>query len=62
VAPATVHPPLRAGWFARSLAAVDGWFYRQRQSERESYLAQSSDLADLEGRLRLLERRPYPYF
>lgn len=59
VAPAHPLPPKRAGFIDRSFAAVDGWFYRQRQKERESYLAQSSDLADLERRVRMLERHPY---
>ncbi len=59
VAPAQPLPPKRAGFIDRSFAAVDGWFYRQRQKERESYLAQSADLADLERRVRTLERHPY---
>lgn len=59
VAPATVYPPKRAGFVGRSLAAMDNWFYRQRQKDRESYLAQAQDIADLEQRLRQLERRPY---
>ncbi len=59
VAPATAYPPKRAGFIGRSLAAMDDWFFRQRQNEREAWLAQSSDLADLERRIRQLEHRPY---
>jgi len=59
VAPATAFPPKRTGILERSFEAIDNWFYRQRQNERESWLAQSSDLADLERRMRQLERRPY---
>ena len=56
IAPATPEPPKRAGFVRRSLAAIDGWFDRQRQNDRDAYLAQSLDLADLERRLRKLER------
>ena len=43
----------------RFLAAVDNWFYRRQLQEREAYLAQSTDIFDLEQRIRHLERRPY---
>ena len=59
VAPATAFPPKRVGILERSFEAIDNWFHRQRQNERESWLAQSSDLADLERRIRQLEHRPY---
>ena len=62
VAPGELHPPMRAGFLARSLAALDDWFYRGRQKDREAFLAQSVDLADLERRLVKLERYPHPYF
>ncbi len=38
------------------LARLDRWFWQQEQREREAYLAQSSDIYDLERRMRLLER------
>lgn len=59
IAPQSLASAKRAGFIDRSFAAVDGWFYRQRQKEREAYLAQSADLADLERRVRKLERHPY---
>ena len=40
-------------------ALVDDWFYRQQVKEREAYLAQSTDIFDLERRIRQLERRPH---
>lgn len=41
----------------RSLAErLDHWFTDQRIRERERYLAQASDLADLERRMRQLDR------
>jgi len=42
----------------RWLAAIGDWFYRQQVKEREAYLAQSTDIFDLERRIRQLERRP----
>ncbi len=59
VAPATMQPPKRASFVSRSLAAMDDWFFRQREKDREAYLAQSKDMVDLEHRLRQLERQPY---
>ena len=47
------------GVVARAFAAIDGWFWQQRQKDFESYLGQASDLADLERRLRKIERHPY---
>ena len=38
---------------------LDNWFYRQQLNAREDYLAQSTDIFDLEQRIRYLERRPY---
>jgi hypothetical protein len=58
VAPATTFPPTRVGVLERSFEAIDNWFHRQRQNEREAWLAQSSDLCDLERRIRQLEHRP----
>lgn len=40
------------------LAAIGDWFYRQQVKEREAYLAQSTDVFDLERRIQQLERRP----
>ena len=38
---------------------LDNWFYRQQAKEREAWLAQSTDVFDLENRIRQLERRPW---
>jgi hypothetical protein len=38
------------------LDRLDQWAWRQTQKRHEAYLAQSTDLADLERRLRALER------
>jgi hypothetical protein len=41
------------------LSRLDDWFYRQQLNAREAYLAESSDIFDLECRMRQLEQRPY---
>jgi hypothetical protein len=38
---------------------LERWFAEARQREVERYLAQSSDVFDLERRIRALERQPY---
>ncbi len=42
-----------------ALDRLDHWFWRRRQKDREAYLARATDLADVERRLRELDRRPY---
>ena len=42
-----------------ALDRLDRWFWRQRQQDREDYLADATDIADVERRLRALERTPY---
>jgi hypothetical protein len=44
---------LSLSWLER----VERWFWRQEQKRVEDYLARSVDVADLEMRLRCLERR-----
>jgi hypothetical protein len=41
------------------LERFDRWVARMRQRDRERYLAQASDVFELEQRIRELERRPY---
>ena len=36
--------------FERFAEALDDWFYRQRLKEREAYLAQATDVYDVERR------------
>jgi hypothetical protein len=48
-------PPRRLTLFER----FDRWIARMRQRDRERYLAQASDVFELEARIRELERRPY---
>ena len=38
------------------LERLDQWFWRQRQREREAYLAQATDIHDLEMRMQALDR------
>lgn len=38
---------------------LDDWFADQRQNARERYLAQASDLSDLERRMREIDRHYY---
>jgi hypothetical protein len=40
------------------LERLERWLWRLEQKRVDNYLAQSVDLADLEMRLRRLERRP----
>lgn len=40
-------------------SALADWFYRQQVKEREAYLAKSTDIFDLERRMRQLERQPH---
>ena len=47
----SVEPPL--SWLER----IERWLWRLEQKRVEGYLARSVDLADLEMRMRLLERR-----
>ncbi len=35
---------------------LDAWFWRQRQSAHEAYLAQAGDVFEVERRIRALER------
>jgi hypothetical protein len=44
------------------LQRVERWLWRLEQKRVEDYLARSVDLADLEMRLRSLERRAPPDF
>jgi hypothetical protein len=45
-------------WFVRNaLERIERWARRARQRDSDAFLAQSTDLADLERRIRLLERR-----
>ena len=53
LAPKSVPEP-RRGWLDR----LDAWFWRREQKAREAYLARSTDVFDLERRIRDLERRP----
>src|SRR5438067_944292 len=49
----------RRSWLDR----LDTWFWRRRQQEREAYLAESTDVFELERRIRALERQSvWPYY
>ncbi|HWZ72194.1 MAG TPA: DUF3563 family protein [Casimicrobiaceae bacterium] len=38
------------------LDRLDTWFWKQEMKRQEAFLAQSTDIFDLEQRMRLLER------
>ena len=38
------------------LTRLDTWFWKQEMKRREAFLAQSTDIFDLERRMRMLER------
>ena len=58
-APPTSALATRAGKSPSWISRLDDWFYRQQLNAREAYLADSTDIFDLEQRIRQLERRPY---
>ena len=39
------------------LARIESWVWRQQQRERETYLAEATDVADLEARMRVIDNR-----
>ena len=41
---------------SRWLARLDTWFWKQEMTRHEAFLAQSTDVFDLERRMRMLER------
>jgi len=41
---------------------LDRWLWRQEMKEREAWLAQSKDIAELEQRMRMLERVGSRYY
>jgi hypothetical protein len=55
----TTASPARRGLFAR----IDQWFERRQQRAIEAYLATSQNVAEVETRMRNLDRRAqYPYY
>ncbi|HKW81628.1 MAG TPA: DUF3563 family protein [Casimicrobiaceae bacterium] len=40
------------------LDRLDAWFWKQELASREAWLAQATDIVDLEQRMRALERGP----
>jgi hypothetical protein len=55
---AKVRPPRRG-----LLDRLDDWLWRQQQRSVDAYLAKSTDVYDLEARIRAMERSsPYPYY
>lgn len=45
------------------LDRLERWFWTQRQRDLEAYLAQASDIHDLERRMRYIERNAFhPYY
>ena len=56
-APAAVGPQLVTPRNQGLLGRLETWIWRQQQREREAYLAEATDIADLEARMRVLELR-----
>ena len=52
-------PAVRREPKASLLTRLDHWFYRQQMNARDAYLAESTDIFDLERRMRHLEQRAY---
>jgi len=46
---------LTTGWLERLWARLEAWSWRRELQEREAYLAQATDLVDLERRMRHLD-------
>jgi Protein of unknown function (DUF3563) len=47
-------PPMK-GWLARAWLRFETWSWQRQLREREAYLAQAKDLAELEARMRDLD-------
>ena len=43
------------GWLARAWRRLETWSWQRQMREREAYLAQATDLVDLEARMRDLD-------
>ena len=56
-APVAVGPQLVTPRHQGLLGRLETWIWRQQQREREAYLAEATDIADLEARMRVLELR-----
>lgn len=57
--PGTWPDPWRNVMFAYIIEKLSNWFESAERSRREAYLASSSDVVDLERRLRSLETDGY---
>ncbi len=56
--PAAVSAPVSTSTGPQGvLARLESWIWRQQQRDREAYLANATDIADLEARMRTLELR-----
>jgi hypothetical protein len=59
-APESPTTPVRRRGF---LERLDRWFWAQQQRDLEAYLARSTDVYDLEARIRAIERnRSIPFY
>lgn len=55
----TLRAEMIAGWFARLGERLNNWLEAARRRRAEEYLARAQSHAELEARLRELERRGY---
>jgi len=46
-------------WFQNAFARLEMWSWQRQMREQEAYLAQATDLADLEARMRDLDGDPF---
>ncbi len=51
----TARGPSLKGWFSRMWQRLEAWSWQRQVREREAYLAQATDLVDLEARMRHLD-------
>ena len=47
------------GWLERLWVRLEAWSWQREMREREAYLAQATDLVDLENRMRQLDGDPF---
>jgi len=53
------HPWSFTSWIQRGCARLEAWAWQRELRRREAYLAQASDLADLEARMREMDREVF---
>ncbi len=57
--PGALRDPPEARTPRKWMSILDDWLYRQQLKDREAWLAQATNVFELENRIRELERRPW---